>query len=136
MSAEGNLYNPALFGPLKPEKGAQYLAQLPDELREAILAVPAPAEWSSHSDAYPSAIWMAKRYLAIVKTIKTRTALSAVKSHLFKLFKPIFERGQMVEIRNKLGAAGSGSWHERIDNFRAIVEQLEHQLLVSRTYSV
>lgn len=77
MSAEGNLYNPTLFAS-NPPGSATY---------DSGLHLP-------HAD-------LALEYLHIVKEFKTKTSLSAVKGHLFKLMRPGL--GRELDLRDRLG---------------------------------
>jgi len=79
MSAEGQLYNAAIFA-----------SAASSDSEEARLA----QEHPSHAD-------LALEYLDIVKSLKTRTSVSAVKGHLFKLLKPALSKA--TDLRDKLG---------------------------------
>ncbi|KAH9942972.1 Dus-domain-containing protein [Amylocystis lapponica] len=82
MSAEGNLYNPALFAP-----------------------APSPSPSSPPSPAlsglHPRHTALAREYLAIVRAQRTPTSPSAVKGHLFKLLRPALARE--TDLREQLG---------------------------------
>ncbi|KAF8323992.1 Dus-domain-containing protein [Clavulina sp. PMI_390] len=67
MSAEGNLYNPAIFSPGATRR---------------------------HAD-------LALEYLDIVKALKTPTSYGAIKSHLFKLYRPALDLNK--DLRDRLG---------------------------------
>ncbi|KAI0275462.1 Dus-domain-containing protein [Gloeopeniophorella convolvens] len=73
MSAEGQLYNPALFVPAPEPSGGLH---------------------PRHAD-------LALEYLDIVTKQRTPTPSSAVKGHLFKLLRPALARA--VDLRNALG---------------------------------
>jgi tRNA-dihydrouridine synthase 1 len=83
MSAEGQLYNAALFAPVSP-------------------TLPA-FDTGFH---IPSAD-LAPEYLTIVKDLKTKTPLSVVKGHLFKLMRPAL--GREKDLIEKL-AKEMGRW--------------------------
>ncbi|KAJ3986005.1 dihydrouridine synthase-domain-containing protein [Lentinula detonsa] len=79
MSAEGQLYNVALFSETdKPT------------------ALP-PLNLSQH----PRHADLALEYLDIVKSLKTRTSVSAIKGHLFKIMRPALSRE--TDLRERLG---------------------------------
>ncbi|CAK5263942.1 unnamed protein product [Mycena citricolor] len=84
MSAEGILYNPALFAGLTEAKGPESVD--PDV---ALLKL------------QPSVISLAKEYLSIVGSLRTHTPYSAVKGHLFKILRPALMHH--IDLRNRLG---------------------------------
>lgn len=131
MSAEGNLYNPAVFEPLSGDKGARYFQSLPSNLQDALNAVQPSADLAHTSAGYHSTLWMARRYLAIVKNLKTRTSYSAIKSHIFKLCHALFEHERFFPVRNALGGVGGREWDDRMQSFSAVLDQLEALLEVS-----
>lgn len=121
MSAEGNLYNPALFEGLMGDAGSKYVSQLPAELRDAILAHSAESDVFARQN-YPPSILVARRYLAIVAALKTETASSAVRSHLFKLFKPFFQHSRYHGIRAKLSSVSPDMFGTIVDELEALYE--------------
>jgi tRNA-dihydrouridine synthase 1 len=95
MSAEGNLSNPAIFMP------------------------------QDHALAYPSSILLALRYLDIVDGLKTRTAGSAVKAHMFRLLKPLLADDEdLRQIIARTGLAPEG----RTDRYREALNTIAARL--------
>ena len=86
MSAEGNLYNPALFQPA------------PSTSEHVASTSSASQYLTGH---HPRNTHLALEYLAIVKSQKTLTSPSAVKGHLFKLLRPALSK--YTDIRERLG---------------------------------
>jgi tRNA-dihydrouridine synthase 1 len=99
MSAEGNLYNPTLFAPNRPGLPAY----------DSGLHLP-------HAD-------LALEYLLIVKGLKTKTSLSAIKGHLFKLMRPGLVRE--LDLRDRLGKIRSD---DPIDEYLAVVEEMKKRM--------
>ncbi|QRW22471.1 tRNA-dihydrouridine synthase 1 [Rhizoctonia solani] len=109
MSAEANLYNPALFAGLPPDSSL----------------VTGPRD---HTD-------LAIEYLEIVKELKTDTAPSAVKGHLFKLMRPAL--GRETDLRDRIGRVNpkgpskskdykkSRAW---VDEYLEIVKELKTRM--------
>ncbi|CAE6454209.1 hypothetical protein ACGC1H_007671 [Rhizoctonia solani] len=106
MSAEANLYNPALFAGLPSNSALQT----------------GPRD---HTD-------LAIEYLEIVKELKTDTAPSAVKGHLFKVLRPAL--GREVDLRDKIGKVnpkgpGKSKEYKRsrewVDEYIGIVQELK-----------
>jgi tRNA-dihydrouridine synthase 1 len=105
MSAEGHLYNAALFASLShaPEQDPNFLD---------------PLIHPPHAD-------LALEYLTIVRSLKTRTALSAVKGHLFKIMRPALSVEK--DLRDRLGKArGEGTLNE----YWAICEEMKGRMEV------
>lgn len=136
MSAEGNLYNPALFEPLNRESISPYRASLPTDLRFALDEI--DARYTPHTEAaYYPITQLAKQYLAVVAHLKTRTATSAIKAHLYKLWKPLFGMESMLDFRVRLGdVKGHGhidsreAWLTVVENYKSLVEEAELRLQV------
>ena len=137
MTAEGNLYNPAIFAPLATPFAKTYLDGLPDELRALILAVPPSTSTKAHEAGYPDTINSARTYLAIIRYLKTPTASSAIRSHLFRMFKPIFEHGgRYLELREQLSRVGGNALHEeRVSEFISYIGRLADALEVCRVFA-
>ncbi|BGP38863.1 tRNA dihydrouridine synthase [Rhodotorula kratochvilovae] len=132
LSAEGNLYNPMIFAPHNAAAGRAYTAQLPAEMRAALAAAEdeldlSGAGWDRDAAAYAPATFIAQQYLAIVRTLpSTQTATSAIKAHLYKLFRPVWAAGRHPELRESLGRCGgrgSVEYKERVQTFQDWVDQ-------------
>jgi hypothetical protein len=124
MTAEGNLSNPALFDH-DGTQGRAYLEAAPAALRTALEAVPAPAPGTSLGDySFPDSIWTCRRYLAIVECLKTATASSAIRAHLFKLLHAYFEDPRFQDMRSRLAMCGStlADFKGFLDELGALVE--------------
>ncbi|KIY64473.1 Dus-domain-containing protein [Cylindrobasidium torrendii FP15055 ss-10] len=109
MSAEPQLYNPALFK--HPEEFA-------DNTPEGLLKQHVP-----HVD-------LALEYLQICKELKTHTALTAIKGHLFKIMLPGLT--QETDLRAKLGKAQisrDGTWESgALQPYIEVVEELKERM--------
>jgi tRNA-dihydrouridine synthase 1 len=99
MSAEGNLYNPTLFAPTQPGLAAY----------DSGLHLP-------HAD-------LALEYLHIVEELKTKTSLSAVKGHLFKLMRPGLARE--LDLRDRLGKIKGGN---PVDDYLEVVQEMKKRM--------
>ncbi|KAJ4470522.1 dihydrouridine synthase-domain-containing protein [Lentinula lateritia] len=98
MSAEGQLYNAALFSGLAQDFASKLVASKSSS---------SPSAESSHSplslalSQHPRHSDLALEYLDIVKSLKTRTSVSAIKGHLFKIMRPALSRE--TDLRERLG---------------------------------
>ncbi|KAI0095071.1 dihydrouridine synthase-domain-containing protein [Irpex rosettiformis] len=118
MSAEGNLYNPAIF----------------TSATDAALYTPedssAPANWAITSDTglHLPHTTLALEYLEIVNTLETRTSPSAVKGHLFKLLRPAMARE--TDLREQLGRVRfqKGKEKEAYAKYEEIVKQMDERM--------
>ncbi|KAJ3760228.1 Dus-domain-containing protein [Lentinula raphanica] len=94
MSAEGQLYNVALFAGLDSSSSAT---------SSTSTAISSPVSTQTHLDLsqHPRHADLALEYLAIVQSLKTRTSVSAIKGHLFKIMRPALSRE--TDLRERLG---------------------------------
>lgn len=114
MSAEGNLYNPAIF--------VRDLPRQPTEMFPAAPELP-----------FPSIARMAHEYLDIVAALRTPTQSSAIKAHLFRLCRPALEVHR--DLREQLGKSRfdpTATGADRITTYRAFVAELETRLQADR----
>ncbi|KAN0059733.1 tRNA dihydrouridine synthase [Thecaphora frezii] len=114
MSAEGNLYNPAIFATPLPTEASRMFPMAP--------RLP-----------FPSITAMADEYLDIVAALRTPTSGSAVKAHLFRLCRPALEVHR--DLREMLGKARLDTAKEgeaRVLDYRAFVKELERRLEADR----
>ena len=117
MSAEGNLYNPALFMAAPPTSSP---------------ADPAlPSTWCIASDTglHPPHTRLALEYLDIVSSLKTHTSPGAIKAHLFKLLRPAL--GRETDLREQLGRV-RGKGRDVLPKYEAIVREMDARMLVRR----
>ncbi|KAI6140004.1 dihydrouridine synthase-domain-containing protein [Pisolithus tinctorius] len=106
MSAEGQLYNPALFAPAASGT-----------------ATSTPTKGTCGEGIYAPHAELALEYLDIVKSLKTKTALSAVKGHLFKLMRPALSRER--DLRERLSKIGGP---DAIDQYIEVVEEMRERM--------
>ncbi|KAK7037637.1 tRNA dihydrouridine synthase [Paramarasmius palmivorus] len=118
MSAEGQLYNAALFNGLASSE--QALSSSSSSVTSSTPPTSLTSPSSSHtpitSTTHPNHADLALEYLEIVHSLRTRTAVSAIKGHLFKIMRPALTRE--TDLRERLGKAkvrskeweGGGKW--------------------------
>jgi tRNA-dihydrouridine synthase len=104
MSAEGQLYNAALF-----------VSSLPSH--------PFSSSSTFETGFHPPHADLALEYLSIAKELKTKPSPSAIKGHLFKLMRPGLERE--TDLREQLGKT-NGS----IDACIKLVEEMKFRMEV------
>lgn len=141
MSAEGNLYNPAIFLASAPEPSSSTVpAPSPDSDTTQTPPVsedPLPVHWhvTAETGYHPPHTVLALQYLSIVKSLATPTSPSAVKGHLFKLLRPALSRE--VDLRNNLGRVTfpRGKEREAMDKYEVIVREMDVRMKVSLSCS-
>ena len=120
MSAEGNLYNPAIFIP-SPSSPPASAGSISTAAAECLTGY------------HPRNTALALEYLEIVKGQKTLTTPSAVKGHLFKLLRPALSR--YTDLRERLGKVrvekadrdrdNATAWEGYVDIIRELDARLE-----------
>ena len=113
MSAEGNLYNPTLFHELDADLSS---LSRQDEDHAGFSALRIAR--------------IAHEYLDIVAALRTPTAGSALKGHMFKITRPAL--AIHTDLRPMLGKARSNEEAQgeaRVEEYRAFVRELERRLL-------
>ncbi|WWC67207.1 uncharacterized protein I206_101114 [Kwoniella pini CBS 10737] len=93
MTAEGNLSNPAIFLP------------------------------PSHPHFHPPITVLANRYIDIVSSLKSHTAGSAIKAHMFRMLKPILDTNE--ELRIKIAQC---PYSEEMTEFKELIKGIEQRL--------
>lgn len=84
-----------------------------------------------HKHFHPSVFLLARRYLDIVSSLKTRTGSSAVKSHLFRILKPALDINESM--REQIGRTPVMP-ETGLKTMRDIVDRLEASMQVGYTY--
>ena len=110
MSAEGQLYNAALFSP----------AHLPS------VSSSSGSPPAFNTGLHPPHADLALEYLSIVHELQTTTPLSAIKGHLFKLMRPGL--AQETDLREKLGKIRSNG---ALDAYIELAEEMKRRMDVS-----
>ena len=118
MSAEGQLYNPALFA--SASVGVDIDADARDRLVPGSRRAFDTGLHLPHAD-------LALEYLDIVQGLKTPTSLSAVKGHLFKLLRPALARE--TDLRDELSQIRGPRSVERYVN---VVREMKQRIDVLR----
>lgn len=119
MSAEPQLHNPALF--FSPSSSSPPLSHT--SAHATISLSP------QQSSLYPLHADLALEYLSIVSALKTPTAPSAVKAHLFKILFPALPRE--IDVRNRLGVASMRRNGVRV--YVELCEEMKQEMDVSLT---
>ncbi|KAJ7119139.1 dihydrouridine synthase-domain-containing protein [Mycena epipterygia] len=131
MSAEGILYNPALFAglPTSPSPAtASSAPPPPDADTDAALLV-----------RHPPHAQLALEYLAIIQSLHTPTGPSAIKGHLFKFLRPALQRHP--DLRERLGRVkvdqhqrakertrGAPFWETGLEAYVEVVKEMAERL--------
>lgn len=99
--ANGNILTHADIARCLAETGADAVMSAEGQLYNAALFAPAPSPLSSSGGLHPRHADLALEYLDIVSSQKTPTPPSGIKGHLFKLLRPALARE--VDLRDALG---------------------------------
>ncbi|KDR77005.1 hypothetical protein GALMADRAFT_139033 [Galerina marginata CBS 339.88] len=112
MSAEGQLYNPALFA------GIEHPLDAPDYDADEHLLRRHPR----HAD-------LALEYLDIVAGLKTTTSVSGIKGHLFKIMRPGLVRE--TDLREQLGKVkiDAKKVKECLSAYRVVCEEMKERMV-------
>ncbi|KAH9926379.1 uncharacterized protein B0H18DRAFT_1005790 [Fomitopsis serialis] len=130
MSAEGNLYNPALFSPApqRPLTEACSTASTSSATSTSSSSSASGLPLSAYlTGAHPRSTSLALEYLEIVKTQRTPTPLQSVKGHLFKLLRPAL--AHETDLRERLHRVRHvkpdlATW----EKYEEIVEELDERM--------
>lgn len=98
--ANGNILTHADIARCLTETGADAVMSAEGQLYNAAIFVPSPTP-STSGGLHPLHADLALEYLDIVSTQRTPTSPSAIKGHLFKLLRPALSRE--TDLRNALG---------------------------------
>lgn len=111
MSAEGQLYNPALFAGIE----RPYDSTACD---------------SEILERHPRHADLALEYLSIVRDLKSATSVSAIKGHLFKIMRPGLIRE--FDLREKLGKVkiNQKKLKEELSAYTLICEEMKIRMEV------
>lgn len=128
MTAEGNLYNPTILLSASALKDTETSPSPESALTLGHGRSRAEFHtFPSDPGAYLPHTTLALEYLAIVRALKTPTAPSAVKGHLFKLMRPALVRE--TDLRDRLGRVRGGRpLHEMLDEYEAIVQEMARRM--------
>lgn len=134
MSAEGQLYNPALFHGI--DRPLTHASVQPSS-EPSCVSSPAPGtEYLSASDAdillrQPRHADLALEYLQIVADLKTTTAPSAIKGHLFKIMRPGLVKE--TDLRQKLGTLKVNPKNPAalVQAYKEVCEEMKRRMDVS-----
>ena len=116
MSAEGQLYNPALFAGIeRPYNSTTYNSEI--------------------LERHPRHADLALEYLSIVSDLKSATSVSAIKGHLFKIMRPGLIRE--LDLREKLGRVkiNQRKLKEQLSAYTLICEEMKMRMEVMRFLS-
>ncbi|TFY78902.1 hypothetical protein EWM64_g5114 [Hericium alpestre] len=127
MSAEGQLYNAALFAPALLSAPSELLAPTTNSSssnHSSSSQSPSPPSPSDTFDTglHPRHADLALEYLSIVQVQKTPTNSSAIKGHLFKLMRPALAREP--DLRDKLGRTRGPS----LEPFFEVAEEMKRRM--------
>lgn len=127
MSAEGQLYNPALFASLPRQITQETFDKISSDVNLNPVDFP---NYAIDMLAHPPHADLALEYLYIVKSLKTVTALSAVKGHLFKIMRP--SMGIETDLRDRLGKVRGGP--NALAEYEEICQEMKTRLDVCPIY--
>ncbi|KAI0066734.1 Dus-domain-containing protein [Artomyces pyxidatus] len=119
MSAEGQLYNGALFASATAGPSSSAIANADSDQPPPVPA----SEGAFDTGLHPRHADLALEYLSIVQALKTPTPLSGVKGHLFKLLRPALAREP--DLRDRLGRVNGASGFQA---FVDIAEEMKRRM--------